>query len=93
MCDELRLVDLGQLGASFFMIYTFMTHYSVRFIKNLCDDTGHMHKCVEGVIDIRCARDRDRAVQAALRKFERMKRVPHWNLYADMFEVEIEMEE
>ena len=69
-----------------------MAHYRVRFIKTLCDDTGHAHKCVEGVVDIRRARDRDRAVQAAKRRFERMKKIPRWGLYADSFELEVEQE-
>jgi hypothetical protein len=69
-----------------------VAHYRVRFIKTLCDDTGHAHKCVEGVVDIRRARDRDRAVQAAKRRFERMKKIPRWGLYADSFELEVEQE-
>ena len=64
-----------------------MAHYRVSFIKRLCDDTGHMHKCIEGVVDIRRARDRDRAVQAAKRRFERMKSIPRWDMYADTFEL------
>ena len=69
-----------------------MARYRVRFIKNLCDDTGHQHKCVEGVVDIRRARDRDRALQAAKRRFERIKRIPRWDLYADTFELDFEDE-
>jgi hypothetical protein len=69
-----------------------VAHYRVRFIKTLCDDTGHAHKCVEGVVDIRRARDRDRAVQAAKRRFERVKKIPRWGLYADSFELDIEQE-
>ena len=38
-----------------------MARYRVNFIKNLCDDTGHQHKCVEGVVKIRRAKDQDRA--------------------------------
>jgi hypothetical protein len=67
-----------------------MVHYHVRFIKDLCDDTGHQHKCVEGIVDIRRARDQARAIQAAKRRFERMKRIPRWDLYADRFELDIE---
>ena len=70
-----------------------MAHYRVRFIKILCDDTGHPHKCLEGVVDIRRARGRDRAVQAAKHRFERMKKIPRWDLYADEFELDIEQEE
>jgi hypothetical protein len=69
-----------------------VAHYRVRFIKTLCDDTGHAHKCVEGVVNIRRARNRDRAVQAAKRRFERMKKIPRWGLYADTFELDIEQE-
>lgn len=69
-----------------------MAHYHVRFIKTLCDDTGHPHKCVEGVVNIRRARDQDRAVQAAKRRFERMKRIPRWDLYADTFELDVHQE-
>lgn len=70
-----------------------MGHYQVRFIKSLCDDTGHQHKCVEGVVDIHSAKNRDRAVQAAKHRFERMKRIPRWDLYADTFELEIDERE
>jgi len=69
-----------------------MAHYRVRFIKTLCDDTGHPHECIEGIIDIRRARSRDRAVQAAKHRFERIKRIPRWDLYADTFEVDIDRE-
>lgn len=70
-----------------------MVQYHVRFIKNLYDDTGHGHRCVEGVVDIRRARDSGRAVQAAKRRFERMKRIPRWDLHADTFELEIDERE
>lgn len=65
-----------------------MTAYRVRFIKALCDDTGHPRKCVEGAVDIRCAKSRDRAVQAAKYRFERMNGIPQWNLYADAIELD-----
>lgn len=67
-----------------------MAHYRVSFIKRLCDDTGHMHKCIQGVVDIRQARDRGRAVQAAKRRYERMKRIPRWDMHADTFELVID---
>jgi hypothetical protein len=70
-----------------------MTHYRVRFIKTLCDDTGHPHRCIEGIVDVCRARSRDRAVQAAKHRFKRMKRIPQWDLYADTFEVEIDQED
>ncbi len=67
-----------------------MARYRVRFIKNLCDDTGHQHKCVEGVVRIRRAKSEDRATRAAQHRFERMKRIPRWSLHADFVEVEME---
>ena len=69
-----------------------MAYYRVRFIKTLCDDYGHPHECIEGIIDIRQARSQDRAVQAAKHRFERIKRIPRWDLYADTFEVDIDKE-
>lgn len=70
-----------------------MPNYRVRFIKILCDDTGHPHRCQEGEVNIRHARDRDRAVRAAKKRFARIKRIPRWDLFADAFELEIEPEE
>ncbi len=70
-----------------------MGHYSVRFIKILNDDTGHPHRCIQGTVDIRRARTRDRAVQAAMHQFERMKHIPRWDLYADTFEVDLKRSE
>ena len=67
-----------------------MTAYHVRFIKDLCDSTGHTHKCVQGVVDIGRARDSERAVQAAKRRFERMKGITRWDLYADTVELVID---
>lgn len=70
-----------------------MPRYRVRFIKTLCDDTGHPHRCLEGEVYIRHARDRDRAVRAAKSRFARIKQVPRWDLSADAFELDIEPEE
>jgi hypothetical protein len=67
-----------------------MSHYQVRFIKRLHDDSGHSHNCLQGVVDIRRARDSQRAVEAAKHRFARMKRIPRWDLHADLFEVEID---
>jgi hypothetical protein len=65
-----------------------MVHYRIRFIKNICDDSGHPHKCVEGVVDIHQARDESRAIEAAKRRFERMKKIQRWDMYADTFELD-----
>ena len=67
-----------------------MSRYQIRFIKKLHDDTGHSFNCVQGVVDIRRARNSERAVEAAKRRFERMKSIPRWDLHADILEVEID---
>jgi hypothetical protein len=59
--------------------------YRVRFMKKICDDTGHQHNCVEGIVYVRRAKSMDRALKAAQLRFERMKRIPRWDLYADTF--------
>ncbi len=64
--------------------------YRVRFIKTLLDDTGHPHRCIEGVVEVCQARNPDRAVLAAKHGFKRMKRIPQWDLYADTFEVDVD---
>ena len=64
-----------------------MTEYRVRFVKRLCDDTGHQHDCVEGEVRVRRARDQARAMQAAKLRFQRAKHAPNWQTYADRVEV------
>jgi hypothetical protein len=39
------------------------------------------------VIEIREARTRDRAIIAAQHKFARMRKIKHWRMHADTFEV------
>jgi hypothetical protein len=29
-----------------------MVRYSVRFLKKLCDDSGHQHICVQGIVQV-----------------------------------------
>ncbi len=69
-----------------------MAQYRVSFLKTLCDDSGHPHDCIEGIVNIRWARSQDRAVQAAKLRFKRMKKIPQWDFYADTFEVDIDQE-
>jgi len=64
-----------------------MTAYRVQFVKKLCDDSGHQHKCVQAEILVRLARTKARAVRAAELKFQRVKRVENWKTYADTVEV------
>jgi hypothetical protein len=64
-----------------------MADYHFWFMKTVYDSTGHAHRCVEGVVDIRRARNKDRAMQAAKCRFERIKGISRWDLYADTVEL------
>jgi len=64
-----------------------MTTYHVRFVKTLCDDSGHPHKCLQAEIAVRGARTEARALHAAELKFQRVKRIKNWKTYADIIEV------
>lgn len=65
-----------------------MDCYRVTFFKHLLSSDGHPFKCVQRAIEIRRAKNADRAIAAAERRYERLHRVPDWKLYADCFEVE-----
>ena len=65
-----------------------MTSYRVTFFKNLLNSNGHEFKCQQGTIEIRRARSRKRALQAAQRRYERAKKIGNWTLYADVAELE-----
>ena len=65
-----------------------MSQHVVRFIKHICDDTGHPHYCTQAVVEIRRARSRDRAIEAAKHRFSRMRKIKCWEIHADSFEVD-----
>ncbi|RWM04388.1 MAG: hypothetical protein E5X80_19750 [Mesorhizobium sp.] len=65
-----------------------MTSYRVTFFKNLVNSSGHRFKCPQGTVEIRRARNLDRAFQAAERRYERQKKIGNWTLYADVAELE-----
>ncbi len=64
-----------------------MGHYHIRFLKTLCDDHGHQHRCIQGDIQIHRARTEARAFRAAKLKFQRSKRTDHWRTHADEIEI------
>jgi len=64
-----------------------MTTYHFRFVKTLCDDSGHQHQCLQGEIEVRRARTHARALRAAELKFQRVKSIQNWKTYADTMEV------
>lgn len=65
-----------------------MTSYRVTFFKNLINSNGHPFKCPRDTIEIRRARDLDRAFQAAERRYERAKKIGNWTLHADVAELQ-----
>lgn len=65
-----------------------MALYRVRFFKTLLSSDGHPFKCLQQIIEVHRAKDADRAVKAAQRRYERLKRVRDWKLHADLIETE-----
>ena len=65
-----------------------MSHHIIRFLKDICDDTGHTHHCTQGVVEIHEARSYHRAIEAAKLRFARQRRIGCWDQHADRFEVE-----
>ena len=61
--------------------------YRVSFFKALLSSDGHQFRCLQQSIVIRRARNVERAVEAAKRRFERRCRVTDWRLYADGVEL------
>ena len=64
-----------------------MTSYCVTFFKDLVNSMI-LIECPQGRIKVRSARSYQRALRAAERRFERLKRINSWTLYADTAEVE-----
>jgi len=62
--------------------------YRVAFFKHLLSSDGHPFKCLQHTIEIRRAKDAERAIQAAEHRYERLCHVPDWRLHADTFELE-----
>jgi hypothetical protein len=65
-----------------------MTGYRVVFFKYLLSSDGHLFKCLQYRVEIRRAKNADRAIKAAERRYERLRHVRDWRLYADAFELE-----
>jgi hypothetical protein len=61
--------------------------YRIGFFNDLTNDSGHNFHCCQRVIEIRAAKSKDRAVQAAQRRFERLEQVQHWRLHATSIEI------
>jgi hypothetical protein len=66
-----------------------MSQFRVSFFKYLSSSDGHQFKCLQQSIVIHRAKDTDRAVQAAKRRYERRCHVHDWSLYADSLELQV----
>jgi DNA-binding response OmpR family regulator len=65
-----------------------VSRYRVSFFKTLISSDGHCFRCLQQSIEIRRARNPDRAIEAAERRYERIHRVPDWRLFADALELQ-----
>jgi two-component system, LuxR family, response regulator FixJ len=65
-----------------------MSRYRVSFFKNVISSDGHCFRCLQQSIEIRRARNPDRAIEAAERRYERIHRVSDWRLFADALELQ-----
>jgi hypothetical protein len=64
-----------------------MPSYRISFINEIARG-AHVFRCVQRSILIHAARDRDRAVEAAKRRFARLEGIRHWSHHAGAIEVE-----
>jgi hypothetical protein len=62
-----------------------MPSFDVRFIKTVCDDTGHEHRACQAAFTIE-ATSLAEAVQRAEIDFCRQKHVHDWTIFADAVE-------
>jgi len=65
-----------------------MNAYRVKFMNDLMNSSGHSFHCCQETIEIRSAKSRERAVQAAKHRFARRQAVPDWTVRAHLIEVE-----
>ncbi len=62
-----------------------MPSFEVRFLKTVCDDTGHEHRACQAAFTIDAA-SLTEAVQRAEDDFCRQKHVHDWTIFADTVE-------
>lgn len=63
-----------------------MLSFDVRFIKNVCDDSGHEHRACQAVFSVQ-ATSLAEAVKQAEVDFCRQKHVHDWTIFADAVEL------
>jgi len=62
-----------------------MASFDVRFIKTVCDDTGHEHRACQAAFTVQ-APSLTKAVQRAEADFCRQRHVHDWTIFADAVE-------
>jgi hypothetical protein len=63
-----------------------MLTFDVRFIKTVCDDTGHEHRACQAVFNVQ-APSLMEAVKQAEADFCKQKHVRDWTIFADAVEL------
>jgi hypothetical protein len=63
-----------------------MRSFDVRFIKTVCDDTGHEHRACQAAFSVQ-ALTLTEAVTQAEANFCRQKHVQDWTIFADAVEL------
>lgn len=59
-----------------------MANFRVTFLNSLADSSGHDHRCVQRIVEVRGARDEQAAIGQAQRMFEQLEHVSRWDLRA-----------
>ena len=62
-----------------------MLSFDVRFIKTVCDDSGHEHRAYQAAFSVQ-APSLSEAVKEAEANFCRQKHVHDWTIFADAVE-------
>ncbi|MGH7095802.1 MAG: hypothetical protein ACREFB_20015 [Stellaceae bacterium] len=62
----------------------YRVHFKNRFARD-----GRVFMACQRSVDIRLAKSRERAIEAAKKRFARLEHITHWHLHASMIEVEI----
>jgi hypothetical protein len=65
-----------------------MNAYRICFTNELTNSSGHPFHCCQRIIEIRAAKSKDRAIEAAKRRFARRESISHWHVRAHSIEVE-----
>lgn len=61
--------------------------YRVSFFKTVPDSTGHLHKCLQGCIEVH-ADSAEQATERARTQFQTRHKISNWSLRADSETVE-----